>query len=200
MLYKFLRSLRYDEVTLFVLNYAFLLSVVLQILLGRDVSALMALALNPLVLIYGISIVCGLYYSIKHIWKADSHAKKETREIFLMVGGGAWLAAGTAGFTLADMADQELAWHARLPALYTLLYNFIIIWFMGAVKGFEIAEVFMDERDAQFFEAVACTAGATALCLVLMLYFDWSWWRTVNACLFYVLSVNKLLLYLLHRR
>lgn len=198
MLQRIFNWLEYDEVTLFCINYSFLLTVILEFALGRDDEMLTVLLLNPMVLlISGITVASGLWLSLKHIWTKQI---KPTTDVFLMIGGGAWLSIATAVFTLFELASLEAPWYFRAPAIYALLYNLLILWFMGHFKGYDIAEEFMAEREAQLIEAIVCTTLVTTLALVLIFVYDWSWWQVVNACVFYTLGANKLVLWMLQAR
>ncbi len=178
--------LGYDEVSLFCLNYSFIL------MLFTDLDLVwqsLIIGFNPVFLIYGLSVLISMYLSIKHIWLARA---KTTREIFFMVGGGGWLAVSVAYVTWSRTPDGQ--WLALIFAGYSFLYNFAILWFMGLMDGLDIAREFLSEREASLAEAVVSSVLVTALALFLRLYLNWEWWQSMNACIFYTLSVNKIIL------
>ena len=65
---------------------------------------------------------------------------------------------------------------------------------MGLMDGLEIAREFLSDREAHLMEATVSIVLVTVLALFLRLYLEWEWWRAMNACIFYTLSANKLLL------
>lgn len=196
MLKKIFKFLQYDEVTLFCLNYSFLLVVLLELYTQRDLDILINVAFNPVAILILFSIPVGLYYSIKHLY---SQSIKHTNEIFMMVGGGALLAVCVALMTALDAMRNDVPFEIYFPAIYTILYNLLILWFMGLFDGLEIAEEFMDDRDAGRIEALVCTGLISALAIFLSLVLEWHWWHTINACVFYALSANKLVMWLIER-
>lgn len=158
MLKKTFRFLQYDEVTLFCMNYAFLLVLLLE------------------------------FYT---------QSFKASEEIFMMVGGGAILAVWVAVMTWMDSVSRGESFEFYFPAIYTVLYKLLILWFMGLFDGIEIAGESMGDREAGRIEAVICTALVTALAIDLSLVLEWRWWHTVHACVFYTLSINKLIMWLI---
>tara|TARA_B100001939_G_scaffold224460_1_gene193201 strand:+ start:18528 stop:19103 length:576 start_codon:yes stop_codon:yes gene_type:complete len=183
--------LGYDEVSLFTLNYGF----ILMLLTDMDlVVQSLVVGFNPVFLIYGVSVVISMYLSIKHIWLVR---EKSTREVFFMVGGGAWLALSVAFVTWNRTSGGE--WLALIFAAYSFLYNLAILWFMGLMDGLEVAREFLTEREASVTEALIGTVMVTILGLSLRLILDWPWWQALNACIFYTLSVNKIMLGLWHQ-
>ncbi len=195
MLKKIFRFLQYDEVTLFCLNYSFLLVVLLEFYTQRDLDTLLAVLLNPIAILVMFSIPVGLYYSIRHLY---TQSFKTSEEIFLMVGGGAMLAVWVAVMTWLDSVRNDVPFELYFPAIYTILYNVLILWFMGLFDGIDIAEEFMADREAGRLEAVVCTSLVTILAVYLSLVLEWRWWHTVNACVFYALSANKLVMWVVH--
>ncbi|MCB1166788.1 MAG: hypothetical protein KDK37_00295 [Leptospiraceae bacterium] len=190
---RLIAFLEYDEVTLFCLNYSFLLMLLMDWQLAKSFS--LYVLLNPVTIIYGLSVLSGIYLSIKHIW---IEAPKSTREVFFMVGGGGWLAISTAFFSLRATPSHDYV--ALALSGYSFLYNFLILWFLGLGKGLEVAHLFMSSREVHKIEAILSALLVTALAGFLYLYLDWSWWKTVSGCVFYALGANKLLLGIMHRR
>ena len=178
--------LGYDEVSLFAMNFAFLLMLLTDLEL---VWSALLVSFNPLFFVYGMSVVISIYLSLKHIWL---RREKSTREVFFMVGGGGWLALSLAFVTLRNLPDGD--WLSLLFASYSFLYNLLILWFMGLMSGLEIARDFFSEREAHILEAVVSTALVAGLALFLRLYLQWEWWRAMNACIFYTLGLNKVML------
>ena len=178
--------LGYDEVSLFCLNYAFLLMVLMD---WELLVMSLVVSLNPLFFVYGMSTVISMYLSIKHIWLVR---EKSTREVFFMVGGGGWLAVSLAFVSWNRVSGGD--WLGYIFAAYSFFYNLLILWFMGLMDGLEIAREFLSDREAHLMEATVSIVLVTVLALLLRLYLEWEWWRAMNACIFYTLSANKLLL------
>ncbi|MCB1139054.1 MAG: hypothetical protein KDK23_09880 [Leptospiraceae bacterium] len=178
--------LGYDEVSLFAMNFAFVLMLFTDLEL---VKSAVLVSFNPLFFVYGMSVVISIYLSLKHIWL---RREKSTREVFFMVGGGGWLALSLAYVTLKNVPEGD--WLSIAFAAYSFLYNLLILWFMGLISGLEIARDFFSDREAHILEAAISTALVAGLALFLRLYLGWEWWRAMNACIFYTLGVNKVLL------
>lgn len=189
-LQRVLDFLGYDEVSLFCLNYSFLLMLILDVdLIWKSIL----FSFNPVFFVYGMSVVISMYLSIKHLW---SNQEKTTREVFFMVGGGGWLAVSVAFVTWGRTSQDDYL--SLFFAGYSFLYNLAILWFMGLMNGLEIAREFLSEREAHISEALISTVLVTLLALGLRMVFHWEWWQTMNACIFYTLSANKIILGVWH--